>query len=55
MHLKLPLRSGLLFDVDTGEVLWQRNPTQVVPIASLTKMMTALIVVAALPHRATRC
>jgi serine-type D-Ala-D-Ala carboxypeptidase (penicillin-binding protein 5/6) len=37
-------RSGLLFDLDTGEVLWQRLPSRVLPIASLTKMMTALIV-----------
>ena len=46
VKLKLPLRSGLLFDVRTGQVLWQRNPTQVVAIASLTKMMTALVVAA---------
>ena len=38
-------RSGLLFDLDTGEVLWRRLPNRVLPIASLTKMMTALIVV----------
>jgi D-alanyl-D-alanine carboxypeptidase (penicillin-binding protein 5/6) len=43
---KMPLRSGLLFDVRTGEALWQRLPTRVLPIASLTKMMTALVVVA---------
>ncbi len=46
LKLKLPLWSGILFDVTTGKVLWERNPTQAVPIASLTKMMTALIVVA---------
>ncbi len=46
IHLQLPLKSGVLFDVNTGRVLWERNPTQVVPIASLTKMMTALVVVA---------
>lgn len=46
VKLKLPLRSGLLFDVRTGEVLWQRRPDQVLAIASLTKMMTALIVAA---------
>ena len=46
MKLKLPLKSGLLFDVNTGQVLWERNPSQPVPIASLTKMMTALVVVA---------
>jgi D-alanyl-D-alanine carboxypeptidase (penicillin-binding protein 5/6) len=38
-------RSGLLFDLDTGEVLWRRLPQRVLPIASLTKMMTALLVV----------
>jgi serine-type D-Ala-D-Ala carboxypeptidase (penicillin-binding protein 5/6) len=37
-------RSGLLFDLDTGEVLWRRLPDRVLPIASLTKMMTALVV-----------
>jgi serine-type D-Ala-D-Ala carboxypeptidase (penicillin-binding protein 5/6) len=42
---KRPPRSGLLFDLDTGEVLWRRLPTRILPIASLTKMMTALIVV----------
>jgi D-alanyl-D-alanine carboxypeptidase (penicillin-binding protein 5/6) len=42
---KHPPRSGLLFDLDTGEVLWRRQPDRVLPIASLTKMMTALLVV----------
>ncbi|MEN3284932.1 MAG: hypothetical protein V7607_6072 [Solirubrobacteraceae bacterium] len=42
---KQPPRSGLLFDLDTGEVLWRRLPDRILPIASLTKMMTALIVV----------
>jgi serine-type D-Ala-D-Ala carboxypeptidase (penicillin-binding protein 5/6) len=44
VKLKLPLRGGLLFDVNTGQVLWQKNPTRALPIASLTKMMTALLV-----------
>jgi serine-type D-Ala-D-Ala carboxypeptidase (penicillin-binding protein 5/6) len=42
---KQPPRSGVLFDLDTGEVLWRRLPDRVLPIASLTKMMTALLVV----------
>jgi D-alanyl-D-alanine carboxypeptidase len=42
---KHPPRSGLLFDLDTGAVLWRRDPARVLPIASLTKMMTALVVV----------
>ncbi len=44
--VRLPLRSGLLFDVQTGTVLWGDQPDRVLPIASLTKMMTALVVVA---------
>jgi serine-type D-Ala-D-Ala carboxypeptidase (penicillin-binding protein 5/6) len=42
---KHPPRSALLFDLDTGQVLWRRYPDRVLPIASLTKMMTALLVV----------
>jgi D-alanyl-D-alanine carboxypeptidase len=38
-------QAGILFDIDTGRVLWQRDATRVLPIASLTKMMTALLVV----------
>ncbi len=45
VKLKLGLASGLLFDVRTGRVLWQRDPTRERPIASLTKMMTALVAV----------
>jgi serine-type D-Ala-D-Ala carboxypeptidase (penicillin-binding protein 5/6) len=45
-HLTLPLASGLLFDVGSGQVLWSKNPNVRRPIASLTKMMTALVVVA---------
>ncbi len=40
-----PPRAGLLFDLSTGRVLWRRNPLTRLPIASLTKMMTALLVV----------
>ena len=46
---KKPPRSALLFDLDTGRVLWRREPTRVLPIASLTKMMTALVVVERVP------
>ncbi len=44
-HLKRGLRSGMLFDVHSGRVLWARSTGQPLPIASLTKMMTALVVV----------
>jgi D-alanyl-D-alanine carboxypeptidase len=44
-----PPRAGLLVDLDSGRVLWQRNPLRQLPIASLTKMMTALIAVHSRP------
>ena len=44
VHLKQPPKAGLLFDMRTGRVLWQLNPRRALPIASLTKMMTALII-----------
>jgi D-alanyl-D-alanine carboxypeptidase len=43
-RFKHPPLAGILFDVKTGEVLWQRHPRLEHPIASLTKMMTALMV-----------
>jgi len=41
--------AGLLFDLKSGRVLWQRNPLEHLHIASLTKMMTALRVVRTSP------
>jgi D-alanyl-D-alanine carboxypeptidase len=43
-RLRHPPAAGLLFDIDTGQVLWRRRPTARRRIASLTKMMTALVV-----------
>lgn len=37
-------KAGLLFDVRTGRVLWQHDAHKRLPIASLTKMMTSLII-----------
>lgn len=47
-----PPRAGLLFNLDTGQVLWQHNPDVRMRIASLTKMMTALLTVEAEPANA---
>jgi serine-type D-Ala-D-Ala carboxypeptidase (penicillin-binding protein 5/6) len=44
-----PPRAGILFDLSTGQVLWQRNPLTRLRIASLTKMMTALLAVESAP------
>jgi D-alanyl-D-alanine carboxypeptidase (penicillin-binding protein 5/6) len=52
MHFKVPPTAGLLFDVRTGKVLWARHPKKVLSIASLTKMMTALLVVRSEPANA---
>jgi D-alanyl-D-alanine carboxypeptidase len=48
LRFKRPPRAGLLVNLDTGEVLWRRNPERALPIASVTKMMTALVTVDAL-------
>ncbi len=47
-----PPRAGVLFNLQTGQVLWQRNPYERVRIASLTKMMTALLTVKSAPPSA---
>jgi D-alanyl-D-alanine carboxypeptidase len=47
-----PPRAGLLFNLATGQVLWERNPYLRAPIASLTKMMTALLTVESAPSDA---
>jgi D-alanyl-D-alanine carboxypeptidase len=44
IDIKKPPAAGILFDVDSGEVLWARRPAAELPIASLTKMMTALLI-----------
>lgn len=43
----LDLRSSvaLVVDQDTGEVLFSKNPQAVLPIASITKLMTAMVVI----------
>ena len=45
LALRKPPRAGLVFDLETGAVLWRRAPLRVLPMASLTKIMTALLVV----------
>ena len=35
--------AALLLDMQNGEALYQKNATQVVPIASITKLMTAMV------------
>ena len=35
--------AALLLDMQNGEALYQKNATQIVPIASITKLMTAMV------------
>ena len=39
------VRAGLLYDAVNGKVIWQKNIGTIFPIASLTKMMVALLTV----------
>ncbi|MEN9419071.1 MAG: hypothetical protein RI988_2691, partial [Pseudomonadota bacterium] len=45
--LDLKSSVALVIDQDTNEVLFSKNPSAVLPIASITKLMTALVVVEA--------
>jgi serine-type D-Ala-D-Ala carboxypeptidase (penicillin-binding protein 5/6) len=45
LHLKRGPKAGLAFDLADGRVLWRLHATTVRPIASLTKLMTALLAV----------
>lgn len=46
-HLRLrpAPAAGIAFDLGSGRVLWRRGATRVLPIASLTKLMTGLLAV----------
>ena len=39
------IRAGLLYDVETKKIVWQKEMNKAFPIASLTKMMVALLAV----------
>jgi D-alanyl-D-alanine carboxypeptidase (penicillin-binding protein 5/6) len=55
IRFKHPPRAALLFDVATGKVLWARRPLRRLPIASTTKIMTAILTVEnTTPHDTTR-
>jgi serine-type D-Ala-D-Ala carboxypeptidase (penicillin-binding protein 5/6) len=53
VHLNAKPAAALLFDLDTGRVLYRLHPLRVRPIASVTKLMTALLAVERLPYDAT--
>jgi serine-type D-Ala-D-Ala carboxypeptidase (penicillin-binding protein 5/6) len=45
LRLRPAPKAGLAFDLGDGRVLWRRHATAVRPVASLTKLMTALLAV----------
>lgn len=42
--LNLESKSALIMNTDTGEILYGKNIDQAIPIASITKLMTAMVV-----------
>lgn len=51
LDLKRPPKAGLAFDLADGRVLWRHGATRRLPIASITKLMTALLAVERLRPR----
>lgn len=43
-------RSAIVLDLETGEPLYQKDADRVLPLASLTKVMTAVTAVELIPH-----
>lgn len=50
VDLKLPCKSAILIEETTGEVLYEANPDERLPIASVTKIMTLLLSMEALDN-----
>jgi D-alanyl-D-alanine endopeptidase (penicillin-binding protein 7) len=48
-HLAVQSSAALVLDQTTGAILFEKNPTAVLPIASITKLMTAMVVLDAKP------
>lgn len=42
--LSLQSRAAIVMNAETGEVLYSKNPDRTMPIASITKLMTAMVV-----------
>ena len=42
-RINITAQSAVVIDAASGQILWQRNPDLVLPMASLTKLMTAII------------
>ena len=45
LELNISSESAILYNLDSGEVLYEKNSDEVRQIASLTKIMTALVTI----------
>ncbi len=43
LGMETSVKSGIMFNYDTGEILWSKNEDEVRSIASLTKIMTMMV------------
>ncbi len=50
VELNLPCKSAFLIEQTTGQVLYEKNPDERLPLASVTKVMTLLLVMEALEN-----
>lgn len=48
VQLNLPCKSAILIEQTTGQVLYSQNPDEMLPIASVTKIMTLLLTMEAM-------
>jgi len=48
-HLVVHSNIAEVADADTSQVLYEKNPNQITPIASITKLMTAIVILEAKP------
>ncbi|MCK9388106.1 MAG: D-alanyl-D-alanine endopeptidase [Sulfuritalea sp.] len=51
-HLAVQSSAALVLDQTSGAILFEKNPSAVLPIASITKLMTAMVVLDAKPDLA---
>ncbi len=43
LDIEITARSAMAVDVQSGKVLYKKNPEEILPMASITKLMTALV------------
>ena len=44
-NFQISSKEAVLYNLDTGEIIYEKNKDKKIPVASLTKLMTALVTV----------